>query len=111
MNPQGPAVICWLALFAAAVDRSIRNESRSFLARFQREPFATGVRQYHGFEVSGLGVPIRPGEVRRALLFFNVEESRQMALPGSLFELTLGPDVVGMGCVIGPFEDGGALQT
>jgi hypothetical protein len=110
MNSPGPSVLCWLALFAAAVDRSIRNESRSFLARFPLESLETGVVQYHGFEVSNLEVAIRQGEVRRALLSFNVAESGQVAVPGALFEITLGAEVVGMGYVVGRVE-GSVLQS
>lgn len=106
MRPPGPSVLCWLALLPTSVERSIREESKSFLVRFPLEYLQTGVTQYHGFEVTWVEVAIRPGEVGRAVLSFNFAGTEAVALPGALFELTLGPTVVGLGLVVGPTQAG-----
>ncbi len=69
------------------------SDNRSMLFRFAGDDRLFGAVTTFG------GDPIPPGRCRAVLLQFMFPEALEVAVSGSLFEVTFGPRVIGLGLI------------
>ena len=69
------------------------SDNRSMLFRF------AGDERLFGAVATFDGDPIEPGRCRAVLLHFMFSEALEVANSGSLFEVSFGPSVIGLGSI------------
>jgi hypothetical protein len=93
---NGPILNAYLCFFKeadAGPRHPISDGNKSLLFRFSGDP-----RDF-GALAGETGAPIAAGETGAVTLAFLVREANEVAQDGALFDVRLGPRLVGIGCL------------